>query len=73
MTNRQYAAFVEATGYGTVAERTPTAAEFPGAPPENLVAGSVVFTPPREQVPLDNHYQWWSLRKRGQLEASRRA
>ena len=60
VTNDQFAAFVRATGYVTVAERTPTAAEFPGAPPENLVAGSVVFTPPPQPVPLDNHYRWWS-------------
>jgi formylglycine-generating enzyme len=60
VTNRQFAEFVNATGYRTVAERTPTAAEFPGAPPENLVAGSVVFTPPATPVPLDNHYRWWS-------------
>ena len=59
----QFAAFVEATGYVTVAERTPTAAEFPGAPPENLVAGSMVFTPPPQPVPLDNHYRWWSYVK----------
>jgi sulfatase modifying factor 1 len=63
VTNRQYAAFVKTTGYITVAERTPTAAEFPDAPPENLVAGSVVFSPPPQQVPLDNHYQWWSYVK----------
>jgi sulfatase modifying factor 1 len=63
VTNRQYAAFVEATGYVTVAEHTPTAAEFPGAPPEKLVAGSVVFTPPREQVPLNDHYLWWDYVK----------
>ncbi len=30
VTNRQFAAFVKATGYVTVAERTPTAEEFPG-------------------------------------------
>ena len=60
VTNRQYAEFVKATGYVTVAERTPTAAEFPDAPPEKLVAGSVVFAPPQQEVPLDNHYQWWS-------------
>ena len=53
----------QATGYVTVAERTPTAAEFPGAPAENLVAGSVVFTPPPGPVPLDNHYRWWSYVK----------
>ena len=63
VTNEQYAAFVKATGYVTVAERTPTAAEFPGAPPENLVAGSVVFSPPPGPVPLDNHYRWWSYVK----------
>ena len=63
VTNDQFAAFVQATGYVTVAERTPTAAEFPGAPAENLVAGSVVFTPPSQPVPLDNHYRWWSYVK----------
>jgi sulfatase modifying factor 1 len=46
-----------------VAERTPTAEEFPGAPPENLVAGSVVFTPPDHPVSLNNHFQWWSYIK----------
>ena len=51
VTNDRFAAFVRATGYVTVAERTPTAAEFPGAPPENLVAGSVVFSPPPHLVP----------------------
>jgi formylglycine-generating enzyme required for sulfatase activity len=60
VTNLQFAAFLKATGYVTVAERTPTAAEFPGAPAENLVAGSVVFAPPAEPVPLDNHYRWWT-------------
>jgi formylglycine-generating enzyme required for sulfatase activity len=60
VTNEQYLRFVEATGYVTVAERTPLAEDFPGAPPENLVAGSVVFTPPDHAVPLDNFYQWWN-------------
>ena len=63
VTNTQFAAFVAATGYVTVAERTPRAEDFPGAPPENLVAGSVVFAPPDHPVPLDNHYQWWSYVK----------
>jgi formylglycine-generating enzyme required for sulfatase activity len=60
VTNAEFAAFVKATKYITVAERKPTAEEFPGAPPENLVAGSVVFAPPDHPVPLDNHYQWWT-------------
>ena len=60
VTNRQFAEFANATGYVTVAERRPRAEDFPGAPPENLVAGSVVFTPPDHAVPLDTHFRWWS-------------
>ena len=60
VTNQQFAAFVKATGYVTVAERRPRAEDFPGAPPENLVAGSVVFAPPSQAVPLNDHFQWWS-------------
>ena len=63
VTNEQFARFVEATGYVTVSERTPRAEDYPGAPPENLVAGSIVFTPPDRQVPLDNHFQWWGYVK----------
>jgi formylglycine-generating enzyme required for sulfatase activity len=59
VTNAQFEEFVKATGYVTIAERTPTAEEFPGAPPENLVAGSTVFTPTSEPVPLTDHYVWW--------------
>jgi formylglycine-generating enzyme required for sulfatase activity len=60
VTNEQFAQFVKATGYVTVAERKPTREEFPDAPLENLVAGSVVFSPPTRPVPLNDHYQWWS-------------
>lgn len=60
VTNRQFDAFVKSTGYVTVAERKPRAEDFPGAPPENLVAGSVVFSPPDHAVPLDDHFQWWA-------------
>jgi sulfatase modifying factor 1 len=60
VTNAEFARFVAATHYVTVAERKPRAEDFPGAPPENLVAGSVVFSPPNHPVPLNNHYQWWS-------------
>src|SRR5438132_642028 len=63
VTNDQFARFVEATGYVTVAERTPDAKDFPTAPPENLVAGSVVFSPPQRAVPLDNHLRWWNYVK----------
>ena len=60
VTNEEFARFVKATNYVTIAERKPTAEEFPGAPPENLVAGSVVFSPPDHPVSLNNHFQWWS-------------
>lgn len=59
VTNEQFEKFVSATGYVTVAEQKPTAEEFPGAPPEALVAGSIVFTPTPSAVPLDSHLQWW--------------
>jgi len=60
VTNQQFAAFVQATSYVTVAERKPRAEDYPGAPPENLVAGSIVFSPPDHPVPLNDHFQWWS-------------
>lgn len=65
VTNAQFAAFVAATGHVTVAERPPRAEDFPGAPPENLVAGSIVFTPPDDAVPLRDaagtaHLRWWA-------------
>jgi sulfatase modifying factor 1 len=63
VTNAQFADFVKATGYITVAEKTPRAKDFPGAPPENLVAGGVVFSPPDHAVPLNDHFQWWSYVK----------
>jgi sulfatase modifying factor 1 len=60
VTNAEFARFVKATGYITVAERKPRAENYPGAAPEDLVAGSVVFSPPDHPVPLNNHLQWWS-------------
>lgn len=59
VTNAQFAAFVAATGYRTIAEIAPTKEEFPTAPPENLVAGSTVFTPTPGSVALDDYFQWW--------------
>jgi formylglycine-generating enzyme required for sulfatase activity len=60
VTNAEFERFIKATGYVTVAERKPRAEDYPGAPPENLVAGSVVFSPPDHPVSLDNYFQWWS-------------
>lgn len=60
VTNGQSEKFVKATGYVTVAERKPRAEDYPGAPPESLVAGSVVFAPPDHPVALDNYFEWWT-------------
>lgn len=59
VTNDQFAAFVAATGYVTVAERQPDPRAFPGAKPEDLAPGSVVFTPPSHAVELDDALVWW--------------
>jgi formylglycine-generating enzyme len=69
VTNAQFREFVEATGYVTTAERTPTVEEImrqsrPGTEPpspEQLVPGSIVFVPPNNEVPLniqDDFKQW---------------
>src|SRR5437867_11467273 len=60
VTNEQFEKFVKATGYITVAEQKPTKEEFPTAPPENLVAGSTVFTTTPQPVKWDDYFQWWS-------------
>src|SRR6185312_13886944 len=59
VTNKEFAAFVKATGYITVAEQKPTRAEFPEVPEEDLVAGSIVFTP-KSTTDLNDSYQWWT-------------
>ncbi len=63
VTNEQFDRFVRQTAYVTVAERTPRAADFPGAPPENLLPGSTVFSPPSRPVPLDSQFRWWGYVK----------
>ena len=59
VTNAAFRRFVKATGYVTVAERTPDASLYPGAEPELLIAGSVVFRQPPGRVPMGSHYAWW--------------
>lgn len=62
VTNADFAAFVKATGYVTVAERKPSAADLPDVPAANLVAGSIVFTPAPTPIALDDYRQWWQYR-----------
>ena len=59
VTNARFAAFIAATGYVTVAERSPDAKNLPGVPANLLVAGALVFTPTVSAVPLDQWSQWW--------------
>lgn len=57
VTNAEFAVFVAATGYRTVAERPLDPADFVGA--ATLAPGSLVFTPTAGPVDLDNWRQWW--------------
>jgi formylglycine-generating enzyme len=59
VTNREFAAFVTASGYVTVAERAPDAKDFPDVPADRLVPGSALFTRPSHPVPLDDYSAWW--------------
>ena len=59
VTNAEYAKFVNATNYITVAERKLDPKDYPGVPPESLVPGSGVFSPPNHKVSLDDPLQWW--------------
>ncbi len=60
VTSEQFAQFVAETGYKTVAERDLNAADYPGAPPENLVPGSLLFHKTRGPVDLNNYTNWWA-------------
>ncbi|TSD99835.1 formylglycine-generating enzyme family protein [Skermania sp. ID1734] len=60
VTVSQFRRFVRETGHVTTAESAPDATEYPGADPELLVPGSLVFTPPDHPVPLDDYRRWWS-------------
>jgi formylglycine-generating enzyme required for sulfatase activity len=63
VTNRRFREFVRATGYVTTAELTPDPAQYPGALPEMLYAGSLVFVPPSHRVDLRDWSQWWRFVK----------
>lgn len=59
VTNRQFEAFVKATGYTTFAEICPDPKDYPGALPSMLYAGSLVFSQPEHRVDLHNWGEWW--------------
>lgn len=67
VTNAQFAAFVKATGYVTMAERKPDWEELkkqlpPGTPKpaeELLQAASLTFSQPKKRVNINDVSQWW--------------
>ena len=61
VTNGRFARFVEATGHRTFAELPPNPADYPGALPDMLYAGSMVFVPPSGPVDRRNLRHWWSF------------
>lgn len=67
VTNKQFAAFVAATGYKTVAERKPDWEELkkqlpagtPKPPDDVLVAAALTFKVPNHQIDINNPGEWW--------------
>jgi formylglycine-generating enzyme len=60
VTVAQFRRFVKATSYVTWAEQAPDPADYPGALPEQLVPGSLVFTGTPGPVSLTDYHQWWA-------------
>lgn len=60
VTNAAFARFVAATGYVTLAERSPDPALYPDADPALLVPGSLVFRQPSRPVGLQDNRVWWA-------------
>ncbi|WP_186349689.1 formylglycine-generating enzyme family protein [Gordonia spumicola] len=62
VTVAEFAEFVDATGYVSVAERPIDPARYPGVDPALLVPGGLVFVRPDRPVPLDDWSRWWAYR-----------
>jgi formylglycine-generating enzyme required for sulfatase activity len=60
VTNEEYEKFVDDTGYVTIAERPLKAEDYPGAKPELLVPGSLVFRKSKGPVDLKSYFNWWA-------------
>jgi formylglycine-generating enzyme required for sulfatase activity len=63
VTNREFREFVTATGHVTFAEIAPDPKDYPGALPNMLKAGSLVFNPLKHPVDdLRDWSQWWTFK-----------
>ena len=60
VTNAAFARFVAAMGYATVTERPLDPALYPGARPEALRAGSLVFRTTDGPVDMSDHRNRWT-------------
>ncbi|WP_208110087.1 formylglycine-generating enzyme family protein [Methylocaldum gracile] len=63
VTNERFARFVAATEHVTFAEIPPNPADYPGALPHMIYAGSLVFVKPPGPVNLRDIGNWWSYMK----------
>ena len=61
VTNRAFAAFVEATSHRTLAEIPPDPKDYPDMDPALAVAGSLLFVPTSGPVDLHDYSQWWNF------------
>jgi formylglycine-generating enzyme required for sulfatase activity len=61
VTNARFAKFVLATRYVTFAELAPDPADYPGARPEMLHPGSLVFHKPVRRVNRRDLRDWWAF------------
>ena len=59
VTVAEFRRFVKLTGYVTMAEQPPDPADYPGADPDLLVPGSLVFRPTAGPVDLRDFTNWW--------------
>lgn len=62
VTNADFAAFVAATGHGTLAETAPRAEDYPGLLPAMACAGSTVFDNTLPGVLDGQPETWWTFR-----------
>jgi sulfatase modifying factor 1 len=62
VSNREFHRFVKATGHVTLAELAPDAKDYPGALPHMLRAGSLIFSPPKGPVDLNDWSLWWQFK-----------